>query len=47
MREDRSTIFDVQSEPSCSLNNTYNHPSYAVKVIKASTGGVWYTSDVV
>ena len=47
MRVERSTKSDVQSVPCFFLNNGYNHPSSAVKVIKASTGGIRYTSDVV
>ena len=40
MRVERSTKPDVQSVPCFFLNNGYNHPSSAVKVIKASTGGI-------
>ena len=47
MRVDRSTKFDVQSVQCYYLNIGYNHPSSAVKVIRASTGGVCYTIDVV
>ena len=47
MRVDRSSKSDVQSVKCYFLNNGYNHPSSAVKVIKASTGGICYSSDVV
>ena len=40
MRVDRRSSSDVQSVPCYFLNNRYNHPSSAVKVIKASTGGI-------
>ena len=47
MRADRSIITDVQSTLCYFPNNGHNHPSYAVKVIKTSTGGLSYTSDVI
>ena len=46
MRVDRGPKSDVQSEASCFFNNGHKHPSSAVKVIKASTGGICYTSEV-
>ena len=47
MRVERSTKSDVQSVPCFLLNNGYNHPSSAVKVIKArlaesATPATWY-----
>ena len=47
MRVDRSTKSDVQSVLCYCFNNGHNHPSSAVKVIKAFTGIICYTSDVV
>ena len=47
MRAERSTTSDVQSVPCFFLDNGYNHPLSAVKVIQAMTGGLCYTSDVV
>ena len=43
----RSTKSDVQSAWCHDVNNEYNPPSSAVKVIRASTDGICYTSDVV
>ena len=47
MRVDRSTKSDVQSELCFIFKIGHNHPSSAVKVIKASTSSICYTSDVV
>ena len=47
MRVERSTKSDVQSVPCFFLNNGYNPPSSAVKLIKALIGGIRYASDVV
>ena len=49
MRVDRSTKSDVQSVLCYFFNNGHNHPSSTVKglLIKASTDGISYTSDVV
>lgn len=38
---------NVQAGPCFYLNIGYNNPSSAVKMIKASTGGIYYTSDIV
>lgn len=47
MRVARDAKSNVQSVPRHFLNNGYNNPSSTVKVIKASTGSVCYTSNVV
>ena len=46
LRVDRSTKPDVQPVLRYFLNNDHKHPSSAVNVIKASMGGIFYTSDV-
>lgn len=46
MRVNLSPKSDIQSVLSYVLNNGHNHPSFVVNVIKASTGGILYTSDV-
>ena len=46
MRVDRSTKPDVRSVLCYFLNNGHNHPLFAVKVIKASTGGICYSNDM-
>ena len=43
----RGTKSDVQSVPCYCLNHGYNLSAANVKVIKAKTGGVCYTSDIV
>ena len=47
MRVARDAKFAVQSVRYFFLNNGCNHPSSAVKAIKASTGGICYTRDAV
>ena len=47
MRVARDAKSAVQSVRCFSLSNGYNHPSFAVKAIKASTGCMCYTSDAV
>ena len=47
IRVDRDTKSEVQSVSCYFLNNGHNHPSSIVKVIKASTDGICYISDVV
>lgn len=47
MRVNRSTYSDVQSVPRYFLNNVHNHPSSTVEVIIASTGRIFYISDMV
>ena len=46
IRVDRGPKSDVQSEACYFFNNGHKQPSSAVKVIKASTGGIRYTSEV-
>lgn len=47
IRVDRNTKSNAQSVPYYYLNNGDIRPASAVKVIKASTGGIYNTSDVV
>ena len=47
MRVNPSTNSDVRSELCFFFNNGHNHPSSSVNVIKASTGDLCFTIDVV
>ena len=46
MLVDRGTKSDAHAVVCFYLNNGHNHSSYTVKVLKSSTGGVYYSSEI-